>query len=219
QPFKQLQRQLECAFPRNAFELLFETPKPSDGYYVRGYLKIWPIVRACVYYQIWLQRADRTFRVDLPFKSPLEISLQAAGLIKPSATAPTRPATQERIHQSVQLAQATQSRLVAQAIQPTRHLTDALARCNQHINYAVRGNENSFHQSAIAIAKNPGHHERTKHISTKYHFVRDQVDKGRIQLRYCPTKLMIADILTKAIPREQFEILRSKMGLADGPTN
>ncbi|KAF0689202.1 hypothetical protein As57867_019252, partial [Aphanomyces stellatus] len=53
-----------------------------DGYYVRGYLKIWPIVRACVYYQIWLQRADRTFRVDLPFKSPLEISLQAAGLIK-----------------------------------------------------------------------------------------------------------------------------------------
>ncbi|KAF0688886.1 hypothetical protein As57867_019511, partial [Aphanomyces stellatus] len=44
--------------------------------------KIWPIVRACVYYQIWLQRADRTFRVDLPFKSPLDISLQAAGLIK-----------------------------------------------------------------------------------------------------------------------------------------
>ncbi|KAF0688006.1 Aste57867_20327 [Aphanomyces stellatus] len=82
QPFKQLQRQLECAFPRNAFELPFETPKPSDGYYIRGYLKIWPIVRACVYYQIWLQRADRTFRVDLTFKSPLEISLQAAGLIK-----------------------------------------------------------------------------------------------------------------------------------------
>ncbi|KAF0714369.1 Aste57867_3900 [Aphanomyces stellatus] len=73
--------------------------------------------------------------------------------------------------------------------------------------------------SAIAIAKNPGHHERTKHISTKYHFVRDQVEKGRIQLCYCPTKLMIADILMKAIPREQFEILRSKMGLADGPTN
>ncbi|KAF0689512.1 Aste57867_19069 [Aphanomyces stellatus] len=44
-------------------------------------------------------------------------------------------------------------------------------------------------QSAIAIAKNPGHHERTKHVSTKYHFVRNQVEKGRIQLQYCPTKL------------------------------
>jgi hypothetical protein len=74
-------------------------------------------------------------------------------------------------------------------------------------------------QSAISIAKNPGHHERTKHISTKFNFVRDEVEKGRIQLRYCPTKLMVADILTKAIPREQFEILRSKLGIADGPTN
>ncbi|KAF0691508.1 Aste57867_17287 [Aphanomyces stellatus] len=74
-------------------------------------------------------------------------------------------------------------------------------------------------QSAIANAKNPGHHDRTKHISTKYHFLRNQVEKGRIQLQYCPTKLMVADILTMAIPREQFEILRSKMGLADGLTN
>ncbi|KAF0692170.1 Aste57867_16726 [Aphanomyces stellatus] len=74
-------------------------------------------------------------------------------------------------------------------------------------------------QSAIAIANNPGHHERTKHISTKYHFVRNQVEKGRIQLQYCPTKLMVADILTKAIPREQFEFLRSKLGLAVVPTN
>ncbi|KAF0693666.1 Aste57867_15393 [Aphanomyces stellatus] len=57
-------------------------------------------------------------------------------------------------------------------------------------------------QSAIAIAQNPGHHERTKHISTKYHFVRDQMEKGRIQLSYCPTKLIIADIFTNAIPRE-----------------
>ncbi|KAH9120262.1 hypothetical protein AeMF1_007492, partial [Aphanomyces euteiches] len=70
-------------------------------------------------------------------------------------------------------------------------------------------------QSAIAIAKNPGQHERTKHISTKYHFVRDSVEKEVIKLQYCPSKMMIADILTKAIPREQFEILRSKLGLTE----
>ena len=74
-------------------------------------------------------------------------------------------------------------------------------------------------QSALAIAKNPGQHERTKHISIKYHFVRDQVEKEKITLKYCPTKLMVADILTKAIPREQFEILRSKLGITDDPTN
>ena len=68
-------------------------------------------------------------------------------------------------------------------------------------------------QSAIAIAKNPGQHERTKNISTKFHFVRDNVEKEKIKLEYCPSKMIIADILTKDIPREQFEILRSKMGL------
>ncbi|RHY20600.1 hypothetical protein DYB32_009997, partial [Aphanomyces invadans] len=57
-------------------------PKPPDGYYVRGYLKIWPVVRACVYYQIWLQRADRTFRPDLPPKTPLETAIHATSLIK-----------------------------------------------------------------------------------------------------------------------------------------
>ncbi|KAH9140626.1 hypothetical protein AeRB84_015154 [Aphanomyces euteiches] len=69
-------------------------------------------------------------------------------------------------------------------------------------------------QSAIAIAKNPGQHERTKHISTKYHFVRDNVEKEAIKLQYCPSKMMITDILTN-IPREKFEILRSKLGLTE----
>jgi hypothetical protein len=66
---------------------------------------------------------------------------------------------------------------------------------------------NCDNQNAIAIAKNPGQHEKTKHISTKFHFVRNNVDKEKIQLQYCLCKMMIADILTKAIPREQFEIL------------
>ncbi|RHY23522.1 hypothetical protein DYB25_008246 [Aphanomyces astaci] len=80
--FKRIQRALQCPFPRNAFELFFELPKPQDGYYVRGLLKIWPIVRACVYYQIWLQRADRTFRPDLTPKTPVDTAIHAANLIK-----------------------------------------------------------------------------------------------------------------------------------------
>ena len=81
-PFKRIQQVLECQFPNNAIELFFQLPKPPDGYYVRGFLKMWPIVRACVYYQIWLQRADRTFRPDLTPKLPPETALHAANLIK-----------------------------------------------------------------------------------------------------------------------------------------
>lgn len=68
-------------------------------------------------------------------------------------------------------------------------------------------------QSAIAIAKSPDQYDRMKHISIKYHFVRDCVEKGWVTLEYCPTKNQVADILTKAIPKEQFKALRSKLGI------
>jgi exonuclease III len=80
--FKRIHRVLDCSFPSNAVELFFDLPKPRDKYYSRGFLRIWPIVRACVYYQVWLQRADRTFRPDLRFMNPTETALKAASLIK-----------------------------------------------------------------------------------------------------------------------------------------
>ena len=64
-------------------------------------------------------------------------------------------------------------------------------------------------QGAIAMARNPVGHARTKHIDIRYHFVRECVAEGTIELVYCPTKLMLADLLTKPLPREQFERLRS----------
>ena len=59
-------------------------------------------------------------------------------------------------------------------------------------------------KSAIAIAKNPFSHERSKHISIKYHFIREAQEKGEIQLHYCQTREQLADIFTKALPREKF---------------
>ena len=63
-------------------ELVLAAPKPRDGYYVSGFLRIWPIVRACVLYSLWLQRNDRTFRPDLPSKTPAELAIHAAHMIK-----------------------------------------------------------------------------------------------------------------------------------------
>jgi hypothetical protein len=69
-------------------------------------------------------------------------------------------------------------------------------------------------QGSIALSKNPVHHKRTKHIDIRYHFVREAVVDGIVKITYCPTKEMVADILTKPLPRGQFEILRSKLGLS-----
>ena len=68
-------------------------------------------------------------------------------------------------------------------------------------------------QSAICMTKNPQFHGRSKHISIKYHFIRDQVNEGIVKLEYCPTKEMVADMMTKGLPKEQFVKLRSLAGV------
>jgi len=68
-------------------------------------------------------------------------------------------------------------------------------------------------QSAIAMAKNPQFHGRAKHIDIKCHYIRDQVQTAQIQLTYCPTEEMIADIFTKGLSRDKFEKLRDKAGI------
>ena len=52
-------------------------------------------------------------------------------------------------------------------------------------------------QGAIALARNPVGHQRSKHIDIKYHFVRLEIQRGCIQLEYVQSEHNIADIFTK----------------------
>jgi hypothetical protein len=70
-------------------------------------------------------------------------------------------------------------------------------------------------QSAIQLSKNPVYHDRSKHIDVKYHYIRECIDEGRIEVESVDTKLQLADILTKALGRHQFLVLRSKIGLVN----
>ena len=56
-------------------------------------------------------------------------------------------------------------------------------------------------QGSIALAKNPVHHLRSKHIDIRYHFIREEVQKGTVNLVYVPTNDNAADIFTKPMPR------------------
>ncbi|KAI5348003.1 hypothetical protein L3X38_000890 [Prunus dulcis] len=67
--------------------------------------------------------------------------------------------------------------------------------------------------SAIAMAKNPVHHQKTRHISMKFHFIREAIQAKEIELIYCKTEDQIADILTKALPKDRFVSLRSLLGV------
>jgi hypothetical protein len=68
-------------------------------------------------------------------------------------------------------------------------------------------------QSCIALARNPEFHGRTKHIAIQYHFIREQVESGQIALEYCRTQEMVADVLTKGVPKEKHEWCAEAMGV------
>ncbi len=68
-------------------------------------------------------------------------------------------------------------------------------------------------QGAIALASNPEHHRRTKHIDVRYHWIREAVDSGLITLDYVPTADMPADGLTKALVPVKFERFLGMIGM------
>ena len=69
--------------------------------------------------------------------------------------------------------------------------------------------------SAIALSKNPVLHDRSKHIDTKFHFIRECVDKGIILLEYANTQDQLADLMTKALGRARFGELCEKIGVVN----
>ncbi|GKC66925.1 retrovirus-related pol polyprotein from transposon TNT 1-94 [Tanacetum coccineum] len=67
----------------------------------------------------------------------------------------------------------------------------------------------------IDLSKNPVLHSRTKHIEIHHHFLRDNLQKGNITIEKVTSKDKIADILTKPLKREPFNLLRLGIGLME----
>ncbi|KAL5730821.1 hypothetical protein ACHQM5_003612 [Ranunculus cassubicifolius] len=68
-------------------------------------------------------------------------------------------------------------------------------------------------KSAIAMSKNPVHHNRTRHIAIKHHYIRDMVKKGKIEVKYISTEDQVSDILTKALPKDKHHYFKEMMQL------
>nr|GEW73575.1 retrovirus-related Pol polyprotein from transposon TNT 1-94 [Tanacetum cinerariifolium] len=66
-------------------------------------------------------------------------------------------------------------------------------------------------RSAIALCCNNVQHSRSKHIDIRHHFIREQVKRGMVELYFVTTDYRLADIFTKALPRQRFEFILSRL--------
>ncbi|GJV04514.1 retrovirus-related pol polyprotein from transposon TNT 1-94 [Tanacetum coccineum] len=96
------------------------------------------------------------------------------------------------------------------------------ARCrlrrmrSQLTDYALKFNKIPLYcdnKSAIALCCNNVQHSRSKHIYVRYHFIKEQVENGVVELYFVRTEYQLANIFTKALPRERFNFLVKKLGI------
>ncbi|GJR41659.1 integrase, catalytic region, zinc finger, CCHC-type containing protein [Tanacetum coccineum] len=68
-------------------------------------------------------------------------------------------------------------------------------------------------KSAIALCCNNVQHSHSKHIDIRFHFIKEQVENGVVELYFINTKYQLANIFTKALCRKRIEFLINKLGI------
>lgn len=68
-------------------------------------------------------------------------------------------------------------------------------------------------KSAIALTKNPVYHGKSKHVRIKYHFIRELVSHGGVEVIFCKSSDQAADVLTKALKIGDFLKMKDKLGV------
>ena len=72
-------------------------------------------------------------------------------------------------------------------------------------------------KSAQMLAANPCFHDRSKHVDIDDHLTREKIQDGFLQTTFIPSKLQLADLMTKVLNKIQHSNLASKLGLIDPP--
>ena len=74
-------------------------------------------------------------------------------------------------------------------------------------------------QSCVKLSKNLVFHDKSKHIEIKFHYIRDMVERGAVNLHYVEMDKQIANVLTKPLTRVNFDYFRERLGVIQNDTS
>jgi len=74
---------------------------------------------------------------------------------------------------------------------------------------------NIDYKSALNLSKNPTIHGKSKHIDLKFHFLCDQVSRGKLTIAYCHTEDQTTDVITKLLKQARFDKLKKQLGMSN----
>nr|GEY33124.1 hypothetical protein [Tanacetum cinerariifolium] len=95
---------------------------------------------------------------------------------------------------------------------PFRHTKKYVKKCSVFGDKLVSWSSKKQRSTAISTTK-AEYISRSKHIDIRHHFIREQVEKGVVELYFVTADYQLVDIFTKALPRERFEFLLSRLGM------
>nr|KAJ0204837.1 hypothetical protein LSAT_V11C500258600 [Lactuca sativa] len=87
---------------------------------------------------------------------------------------------------------------------------------NKLLDYGIKFSKTPIYfdnTSAIQITQNPVQHSKTKHIEIRHHFIRDNVEKGKVVLKHVKTSEQLADIFTKALDSQTTAYIIGELGM------
>ena len=70
-------------------------------------------------------------------------------------------------------------------------------------------------QSCVQMSVNPVHHDQTKHVGMRYHYVRDMVQRRAVELQFVPINEQASDVFTKLLVQGKFEVFQKMLGIVD----
>ena len=94
------------------------------------------------------------------------------------------------------------------AVKEVMYLRDVLKEIGLDLSKTIIFEDN---EACIVLARNPVHHERTKHYEVKLHYTREMLDAGYILIHYIDTKENVADLLTKPVTPQVLKHLLERL--------